>query len=286
MKLEFSNLSILNKYYKLCSDFEPISPYTYLMWTYFDYEIYFYERSGYCIIIGKNIDNNTWYGMSPYSTKKNFLKAVMETKEILKEHSDTTIRIALMPEDKMTFLPQEKFSEYQVTNYISVTTDLIAYPGKELQKKRNNFNYFVKNYEQSTKIVNLTSENILQEYNNAEEMILSITDSNREKEFLDSIIKNFNKCNFSGSSLYLDNKCIGFTIGLGHQPYYEIFVEKCSREIRGAYQYILSKNLSANATKYIYTDRQDDSNIENIRISKLSYRPSWVISRVCAEWEK
>lgn len=286
MKLEFSNLSILNKYYKLCSDFEPISPFTYLMWTFFDYEIYFYEKSGYCIILGKNTDTNTWYGMSPYSTKKNFLKAVMDTKQKLEDLSNDTVRIALMPEDKITFFANEKFSQYQITNYISMTSDLITYPGKELQKKRNNYNYFLKNYGHRSKIVNITNENILEEYKNAKPLIDSITDSNRESFFIDSIVKNFNKCNFSGSSLYVDNECIGITIGLGHQPFYEIFVEKCSRDIRGAYQYILSHNLSANGSKYLYTDRQDDSNIDNIRISKLSYRPSWIIQRVCVEWEK
>ena len=64
----------------------------------------------------------------------------------------------------------------------------------------------------------------------------------------------------------------------------EVLFEKADKEYRGLYQYLIVNNIKLNNVKSEIMDREDDNNVEAIRMSKESYRPSKIIVKKLIKW--
>lgn len=174
------------------------------------------------------------------------------------------------------------FKNYEIiaeldASYIYKTEQFIRFPGKKMQKKRNMYNFFVKNYSEKVSFekYDITKKQIIVDY--CKKHMIETSGSVREYE-LNSIIKflNTNDKNISGLIMYHENTVIGVTIGYLRNNVYEIFIEKASHDFKGSYQFLLSTNLEVNNINTKYIDRQDSERQEGLEQSKRSYKPYYV----------
>lgn len=168
-----------------------------------------------------------------------------------------------------------------VSNYIYSTIQLEKMAGRKMQKKRNHLNFYLKNYAAQTKIKMISEikfSDII--------AYLNLWTSKNEKFDIDSEITFVKMCEdlikkqiLKGIGLYLNDNLIGITISYEHGNICEILVEHANKNIRGSYQYLLSKNISINHSKTEYVDRQDDAWSKEIDHSKRTYRPIKIIEK-------
>lgn len=268
---------------------EPFSALTYLVWKYYGVNIKFAFYNESILFIGeiknrfKNIirDNDTNNQLVDFNIKNTiirpfFFKGDLENViKICKEEINSTDNIILenfYADDLKNLSFKEHLWEWD-SNYIYETEKLKFFKGKSLQKKRNLLNYFNLNYLSNSSIEKITKDNL--------NVILELIDSGSneiefieaEIEFYKDLINNFDKKTMSGSILYLNNQVIGFTLGYSRNHYYEIYIEKAWKSIKGSYQYLLSQNLIINNINTEFIDRQDGASSEGIIKSKLSYKP-------------
>lgn len=158
--------------------------------------------------------------------------------------------------------------------YIYPIEQLKYMNGKKMQKKRNFINYFKKNYEPNSvaetynpfkidDILKFCSQNSLDEEAKVR---------NYEVEAIKEILSQ-SLPNGLGTTIYFKNQIIGFTYGFIVNDKYEIFIEKGDKNFKGIHQYLISKNLQINEINTPFIDRQDDLYDDNLRKSKLSYKP-------------
>lgn len=161
--------------------------------------------------------------------------------------------------------------------YIYPTDQLKFMNGKKMQKKRNFVNFFKKNYEEFSRVEKFDSSKL-------EEIIIFCSKNSVDEDLkvrnyeIDAIREILSKSlpNGYGSIVYFKDKIIGFTYGFIVNNKYEIFIEKGDKNFKGIYQYLICQNLQINKINTPYVDRQDDLYDENLRKSKLSYKPSLV----------
>ncbi len=271
---------------------------SYLMWSYYGTTVYWIEKNRDIFFIGEShyepkrieqiLSENLKISLDEYSDSKYIilipsyiedeLNYINETSEIIKEKSDQKIIFIDGLKNKNLFNENPLFS-WNV-NYIYDINDLNGFPGKKNQKKRNHLNYYLNNFKDKTIIKKYANDNFNEVINFLErEITSSETSSKEEKIAYKELLSNFDKEKMSGIIVYYDNEIIGFTFGYSYDNYYEIIIERCSKEFRGLYQFIITENIKLNidTQKIKYIDRQDDMGEENLRKSKLSYNPIKVI---------
>ncbi|MGL5246516.1 MAG: phosphatidylglycerol lysyltransferase domain-containing protein [Mycoplasmoidaceae bacterium] len=276
-------------------DNEPFSALTYLAWKYYGVEIKFASYNGAILFIGKITNKyKNIIKLNDINNKiKDFnIKHTIIRPFFLKNGVEDIIKICKLEIDSKENIILENFYEEDLvnismkkplwewdSNYIYETEKLKNFKGKSLQKKRNLLNYFNLNYKANSSIEKLTKDNldvILKFIKNPDEEIEFI---DAEVEFYTDLLKNFDEQTMSGSILYLDNKLIGFTLGYLRNNYYEIYIEKAFKSIKGSFQYLLSQNLIINDINSAFIDRQDGASTEGIIKSKLSYKPIKIYKR-------
>ncbi|MGL5591127.1 MAG: phosphatidylglycerol lysyltransferase domain-containing protein [Mycoplasmoidaceae bacterium] len=276
-------------------DNEPFSALTYLAWKYYGVDIKFAFYNESILFVGeitnkkKNIinENSVDNKIDKINIKHSiirpfFLKdSVEDIIKICKAEINSTENIILgnFYEEDLVNISEKKHLWEWDSNYIYETEKLKYFKGKALQKKRNLLNYFNLNYKANSSIEKLTK-------NNLNVVLEFIANPNDEIEFIDSevefytdLLKNFDEQTMTGSILYLDNKLIGFTLGYLRNNYYEIYIEKAFKSIKGSFQYLLSQNLIINDINCAFIDRQDGASSEGIIKSKLSYKPIKIYKR-------
>lgn len=157
---------------------------------------------------------------------------------------------------------------------------------KFYKKKRNNLNFFIKNFKNDYEIIKYNPKFHLHEvctflkewdvknFINSKRMLVN---SNS-----DLLLNTQTNPYFMGSLLIKKsiNKIVGFTLVYTRPNIAEILIEQTDREIRGMYQYLLSQNLIINNINNWLIDRQDGAWSDNISASKLSYAPKIITKRV------
>jgi hypothetical protein len=93
-------------------------------------------------------------------------------------------------------------------------------------------------------------------------------------------VENFDAYGFNGEALRVDGKIVGFFLCEAVYDTLIVHIEKCDRNITGAYQMLAKEE----AAKYCvgslkYVNREDDSGDEGLRKSKLSYHPAFIAEK-------
>lgn len=173
------------------------------------------------------------------------------------------------------------------SNYVYETQNLKTFQGKKLQKKRNHLNYFLNHYLAKTEIKDLNELD--------DDTILKYCSQhiqNFQNEFNQSEMSSYEQLirferhkdnNYKGIAVYIDNTLVALTLCYIRKDICEILIEKASKDIRGVYQYLLSKNLQANHIDQTYVDREDDNGNNLLTKSKMSYYPLFVVSRYASK---
>lgn len=161
------------------------------------------------------------------------------------------------------------------SNYLYPTEQLKFMLGKKMQKKRNFVNYFKKNFFDKSKVVIYNDnyfEDVIEFCKNESIDKNSNEVRTHEIEGIKELLRLKPEGGF-GSILFYEDKIIGFTYGVIHGKYYEIFVEKADESYKGSFQYLLLNNLQINNINTEFVDRQDDMDDPYLEKSKKSYKP-------------
>ena len=181
--------------------------------------------------------------------------------------------------------------EVKYADYIYDAEKLATYSGKALHGKKNHCNRF--EAEHAWEFVPLTEDRLpacLQMLDawtrdNAERLDDSIV---YEHEAIERAFRYYADLALEGGALYADGALVGFTFGeMTSLDTFNVHVEKADAGMNGAYPMVcreLTRLMRQRHPELKYTNREDDMGLEPLRISKLSYKPLFLLKKYAAGW--
>ena len=176
-------------------------------------------------------------------------------------------------------------------DYIYRVQDLVELKGRAYHSKKNHLNYFKKTYQYQ--YAELTSDM-------ADEVMKFISDFNRKKEIpphemellvmeeeaMEDVFRNLEKVGYIGGAILIEGNIEAVAVGgmLGSDTVTE-HVEKANTDFRGLYQLMLNEFCRHVSSRAEYLNREEDMDIENLRKSKLSYKPVELLEKYIGTFE-
>jgi len=166
-------------------------------------------------------------------------------------------------------------------DYIYLRKNLAELKGNKYKHKRASCNYFSKNYKFQYLTYKQTMKNDCLELFSkwAAERKKKFQDPYYHKLLEDSLsahklaMENFKTLGLIGRVIKVRKKVIGYTFGFEiTKDIFCVLLEVCNLRYRCISEFIF-REFSREITKYKYINTMDDSGLENLRISKLSYHP-------------
>lgn len=212
---------------------------------------------------------------------KGDLKEVVEELKKHSENDGNPLCITTMNKLSMEWLKETYCESIEITtnrdlyDYIYNYNDLSTLGGKKLHSKRNHINRFKENNWRYEKITPLNIAECKEmstkwcELNNGDDK-----EKVNEACAVNDGLKNYFKLGFVGGLLKVDEKVHAFTFGEKlNSDTFVVHVEKAFTEIQGSYPAINFEFINNECFGYKYINREEDMGLENLRKSKLSYRP-------------
>ncbi len=234
-------------------------------------------------LIIKKIDfDGSSHFMQPIKYKKDDLKEIVEILEKYKQENEMDY---LFKDAEDSFIKDFKeifgdkyFIEEDRDNfdYIYESQKLIKLSGKVLHKKKNHYNYFVKNYEH--KDMEITNEMIKPCIRAAREWCCKNSCKGYllyELRAIEELLMNKDNLNLIGMAICINDKICAFTLGeIVNDNMAIIHVEKADSDIRGLYNYINRAFTEKYLKDIPYVNREQDLGMEGLRKAKMTYEPS------------
>lgn len=182
------------------------------------------------------------------------------------------------------------FFVYETTrdtyDYLYDAQKLMTYSGKKLQKKRNHVNNFLKMYEGRFEIKLI--EGNPQVIEDCIEFTKEWDKRKIERDiYIDQEVKgtidvlnHMSMLSCEGLAIYIDDKLEAFSIGTQlNDTTAVINVEKANGEIVGLYPFIRQTMVKTFFDDLKHINTEDDVGEENLRKSKLSYQPEYLVEK-------
>ena len=176
-------------------------------------------------------------------------------------------------------------------DYIYSAEKLASLSGKKLHGKRNHINRFEASYP------DWHFEPLKKEHFPLCRMLLDrwetgVSDGEylvgNERQAIELAFEHFDELSLMGGALFVGEKLVAFTLGeVISSDCFNVHFEKADSETDGAYPMINREFVRhiRNELPYIsYVNREDDMGLENLRKSKLSYRPEIILEKYSAHW--
>ncbi|MCT8976579.1 phosphatidylglycerol lysyltransferase domain-containing protein [Clostridium sp. CX1] len=161
-------------------------------------------------------------------------------------------------------------------DYIYESKALSSLSGKKLHKKKNHYNYFIKNY--NYEVAPITSELIQPCIKSAREWCHKHVCKGYllyELRSIEEMLRNSSNLDFIGMVVYVEGKLSAFTIGEKmNENMAIIHIEKADPDIRGLYNFINKTFIEDHFMEVPYINREQDLGIEGLRQAKLTYVPT------------
>ncbi len=259
---------------------------TMMMWNH-EYHIE-YEIHEYYMIMLHNY-KGTYFWAMPFTSKEYYIEAIEYMRQYSYEHHfDFIIDCAI--EDFVTEI-KDAYKDtllFQRTpsndDYIYDKKMLQTLSGKKMQKRRNHYNAFLKNYPQYIYRDLDTKEDfdiILNCLNKWETNKDDLSESMTSEIFgIMYLLSSKKLLNFKVGGIFIDDVMEAFIIAsqLKHQTI-QIHVEKANKNIRGLYPAILKEMLDHHFPNELYINREEDMGLENLKKSKQSLHPIKMIHK-------
>lgn len=180
--------------------------------------------------------------------------------------------------------------EYELTrdtfDYLYSVEKILTYSGKKLQKKRNHVNNFLKQYQGKYEIKIIEGNPYVIEDCIALTKKWDLEKTERD-EYIDQevagtidVLEHMDQLSCEGIAIYIDNKIEAFSIGTQlNDTTAVINVEKANQEITGLYPFLRQQLVKKFFDDLIYINAEDDVGEENLRKSKLSYQPEYLVEK-------
>ena len=176
-------------------------------------------------------------------------------------------------------------------DYIYSAEKLASLSGKKLHGKRNHINRFEASYPDH-RFEALTGEHfplcmeLLGEWSTEVSQGSHLVFS--EREAIELAFSHFDELGLMGGALFVGNELAAFTIGEQiSSDTFDVHFEKARSDIEGAYPMInreFVRHVLRELPHISYVNREDDMGLDNLRRSKLSYRPEMILEKYSAHW--
>ena len=185
---------------------------------------------------------------------------------------------------RFTFIHDRDFDDY-----IYSAEKLSSLSGKKLHGKRNHINRFEATYPDH-RFEPMTREHfplctaLLRQWSAGEGEHLV----NDEADAIALAFDNFEALGLMGGCLFVNGELAAFTVGEQiSSDTFNVHFEKARGDIDGAYPMInreFVRHVLSVLPHICYVNREDDMGLENLRKSKLSYRPEIILEKYSAHW--
>lgn len=266
---------------------------TMLMWN-DSFPIYFqiYDHFALVCFLGKH--GKSWF--MPYCEKA-YLKQATDTLLSLSQKDRKTLMIHSITQEYKDFLDSTYvnlvyFEHHEVAeDYVYDRFQQETLSGKKMQKRRNHYNYFLKEYQNRYTYHSLSKEDIPHIYE-----LLEVWKKNKvdvdpstidiEEEGIHFLLEQFDQLNIQGICIYIDNVLEAFSIAsLISDDMVQIHIEKANKNIRGLYVVILKHMLETLPSTVQYVNREDDMGLAYLRKAKHDMRPIFKIKKYLAVFD-
>ena len=211
--------------------------------------------------------------------------------------------ISMIPESLAPLLTELYGDEVVISHdrddddYIYLREDLAELKGRKYHQKKNHLNYFLRTYEWSYE--EITPDNLeevreflvringdkLEELPEEWRTILQL-----ESQAIQLLLEFVGTGQLFTGLIRVDGKVEAVSIGEYSCPISKeavlVHVEKANPEIRGLYQAINKEFCRHLPEHVIYVNREEDMGMENLRQTKLSYKPVRLAEKYSAVWKQ
>ncbi len=293
--IELSDKSLFDKYLK---DYYPeISELTFtnlFIWKEY-YNFKFIEQNSHIFVFSDEIYNK---GKKPMNGSKDcifFLPPIGPTpeKEIIKMfqfikhlefHRIPNKIINKLQENDLFISSNLSYIEDRDNwDYVYETNALINLPGNKYRQKRRWLNKFIEQNDFEFKII---SEAMVEKVRQLQldwcdvSECQSNEDLSQEQIAIDYAFKNYNELEIKGGSLFVNGKCIAYTLGeMLNDNTIVIHIEKAHAKYEGSYQAINNLFLNEYFKDIMYVNREQDLGIPGLRRAKEAYKPIKMIEK-------
>lgn len=288
-RLTLENYSRLNHLSRLANYEEYNSNIvTMLMWNHY-YKIYYELFDNYALILVEYPNLYAW--LMPLCDKKYLKEAFESMKQYSFDHNIDFVVHGLTQDVKeycelngIHFIYEQDVDAQDYVYDIEMHKTL---GGKKMQKRRNHFNAFMKEYEQRYFYRALNKDDkkrvldFLDEWMQSSEYKESIE---VEKIGISYLFDIFEKIDLKGGCIFVDGILKGFNIYSGlSDRMLQMHVEKVDKSIRGLSCALLKFTLQ-NCGNYTLMNREDDMGLEHLRKAKKDMNPIYKIKKYTATY--
>jgi hypothetical protein len=175
--------------------------------------------------------------------------------------------------------PDNIYFEYheRAGDYIYDRFQQQSLSGKKMQKRRNHFNAFLKEYKNRYTYKKITKEDfaaiieLMHRWREDKDDTLSM---DNELEGVHFLLEQYDTLALFGGCIYIDGVLEAFNIAsILDDSMVQIHVEKANKNIRGLYVAIVKHLLETLNEEILYVNREDDMGLESLRKAKTDMKP-------------
>lgn len=167
------------------------------------------------------------------------------------------------------------------SDYIYLREKIKTYSGKALHSKRNLLNYFLKEYKSRSEP--LTKERMTDARYILEEWQKESVQSKEDTDYysLLNAFELYDELVICGIIYYVNEEPAGFIIGEERgENMFLLHFAKGLTKYKGIYQYIFHSFAEVLPERYTYLNFEQDLDKENLRLSKQSYHPEFMVKKL------
>lgn len=248
------------------------------------YPLWQYHTEHYMLLLG--VHKGVLFSYMPLCEPRYFREAMLKARSIFKQFH-IPFELSCFTEENsqeaLHIFPHMRAStEREAADYVHETETLRTLSGKKLQKRRNNYNNFLKMYENRWTYEDLSLDNLdeVKAYLHTWKADSTEEYLHYEVEGTDNILNLFGVLPYKGGVIRIDAEVKAFIIVSQSTPdMIQINIEKADPSIRGLYQAIEKEFLMRHYQDIKWANREDDMGDENLRQAKLALHPDHMIEK-------
>lgn len=284
--LTINDLPLFNHFYRL-SGYEGFNTnvITMLMWNH-EYHVHFYANDHYLVSLCQY--NHLLFWNMPLTTKEYYQEAIDFMLAYSKEKGIPCFIDGVLNEPCEwieTLYPNhfKMVKERFAYDYIYERLPLQNLAGKKMQKRRNQFNNFIKHFDGKYTYQPLDKDDLQEVLSLVDYWSIQKEDQASieiEKKGIEFLLKHLDDLPIKTGCLRIDGRMVAFIIGslLNHETI-QIHVEKGDIAYSGVYVAILKLFLEHEYPEALWINREDDMGLAYLRESKLRLHPQRLIEK-------
>lgn len=215
---------------------------------------------------------------------------VLKAKEKIEE-AGYPFSIRLVPKELVHLLEEAFPDQLEIEDdrpnydYVYERESLIELKGRELHKKKNHLNYFVKNYQFEYKELTEDMSEMVMDFIKAFNAKKEIPAHEwellmMEEKAMQDVFENLQEAELLAGAIIIDDKIEAVSVGgLLNEDTVSVHIEKANTEYRGLYQ-MINREFCKRMPEHIkYVNREEDMGLPGLRKAKLSYKPVRLVEK-------